>query len=61
MYYLKYYLKYWNVNNFYEWAISQKLPIGGFKWVEEISQFFKYFIKSNNEDSDKGYFLEFDV
>ena len=41
--------------------MSQKLPIGGLKWVEEISQFCKYFIKSNNENSGKGYFLEFDV
>ena len=32
------YLKYWDVNNLYEWAISQKLPLNCFKWVEEISQ-----------------------
>ena len=25
------YLKYWNVNNLYGWAISQKLPLGVFK------------------------------
>ena len=29
------YLKYWNVNNFYGWAVSQKLTENDFKWVEE--------------------------
>ena len=28
------YLKYWNVNNLYGWAMSQKLPVNGSKWVE---------------------------
>ena len=43
--------------------MSQKLPIDGFKWVEEndLSQFNEKFIKSYNENSDKGYFLEVDV
>ena len=30
-------------------------------WVEETSQFNKDFIKSYNDDSDEGYFLEVDV
>ena len=45
----------------YGWALSQKLPLGGFKWVEETSQFNKSLIKSYNEDSGTGYFLEVDV
>ena len=24
------YLKYWNVNNLYGWAMPQKLPVNGF-------------------------------
>ena len=54
-----FYLKYWNVNNFCGWAMSQTLPLGGFEWVEETSQFNKDFIKKYNEDSDIGYFLKF--
>ena len=42
------YLKYWNVDNFYGWAVSQKLSVNDFKWVEETSQFDDDFIKSYN-------------
>ena len=55
------YLKYWNVNNLYGWALLQKLPVNKFEWIEETSQFDKDFIKSYNEQSDKGCFLEVDV
>ena len=55
------YLKYWDVNNLYGWAIPQKLPVNDFKWVEETSQFNEDFIKICNEDSDTEYFIEADV
>ena len=29
------YLKFLDENNLYGWAMSQKLPVNGFKWVEE--------------------------
>ena len=41
--------------------MSQKLPVNGFKWVEKLSKFNERFIKSYNENSDIGYFLEVDV
>ena len=41
------------------WAMSQKLPVNGFKWVNnEITE---EFIKSHDENSDKGYVLKVDV
>ena len=55
------YLKYWDVNNLYGWAMSQKLPINTFEWIEDTSQFNEDFIKSYNEESNEGYFLEVDV
>ena len=32
------YLNYWDINNLYRWAMSQKLSVNDFKWVEETSQ-----------------------
>ena len=55
------YLKYWDVNNLYGWAMSQKLPVNGCKWVEDLIEFNEDFIKSCNEESDERYFLEADV
>ena len=39
------YLEYLDANNLYEWAMSQKLPVNGFKWVGNLSQFKEDFIK----------------
>ena len=41
--------------------MSQKLPVNGFKWVKNLSQFNKSFIRNYNENSDIGYFLELDI
>ena len=39
----------------------QKLLVNNFEWIEYTSQFNEGFIKSYNEESDEGYFLEVDV
>ena len=39
----------------------QKLPVKNFEWIKDTSQFNEDFIKSYNEESDEGYFLEDDV
>ena len=49
------------MNNLYGWAMSQKLPVSDFKWVEDISEFDESFVKSYNDESDEGYFLEVNV
>ena len=41
--------------------MSQKLPVDGFKWFENKSQFNKYIIGNYNENSDEGLFLKVDV
>ena len=53
--------EHWIVSNFCGRAMSQKLSINDFKWVEDISIFHKTFIKSYNEESDEEYFLEVDI
>ena len=52
------FLMYLDANNLYGWAMSHKLPTDGFKWVKKLSKFNDKFIKSYNENGDKGYFLE---
>ena len=58
---ISYYIMYLNANNLYGWEMSQERPVDGFKWVEKLSKFSERFIKSYNENSDIGYFLEVDV
>ena len=55
------YLIYLDANNLYGWAISQKLPVNSFKWIEDLSEFNESFIKSHDENSDRACFLEVDV
>ena len=49
------------MNNLYGWAISRKLPLNNFEWIEDTSQFNEDFKRKYNEESDEGYFLEVDV
>ena len=55
------YFQYWDINNLYGSAMSQKLLVKNFKWVKYISKVNESFIKIYNKESDKGYFLENDV
>ena len=41
--------------------MPQKLLVNDFKWVEDISEFNEYFIKSYDDVSGEGYFFEVDV
>ena len=54
------YIQYLDASNLYVWAMSQKLPVNGFKWVEN-NEIDENFIKNYNENSDKGYILEVNV
>ena len=55
------YIMYLDANNLYGWLISQKLPVNGFKWEDDLSRFNEDFIKNYNENSDIWYFLEVDI
>ena len=57
------YLIYLDANNLHGWAMSQKLSINGFKWVEKLKllRFNERSIKNYNENSGIGYFLEVDI
>ena len=51
------YIQYLDANNLNGWAMSQKLPVNNFKWVEDTSKINEEFIKNYN----KGNILEVDV
>ena len=43
------FLMYVDANNLHGWAMSKKLPVDGFKWVDDLSMFTEDFIKSYDE------------
>ena len=51
----KSYITYLDANNLYGYAMSQYLPTGNFKWVENID------FMSLSDESEKGYILEVDL
>lgn len=54
------YLMYYDANNLYGWAMSQPLPSGLMRWLDEDE--IKYFdLHKLSVDSDKGYMLEVDL
>ena len=55
------FLMYVDANNLYGWAMSIKLPVDGFKWIDDLTMFTEDFIKSYDEESDIGYMLVVDV
>ena len=55
------FLMYVDANNLYGWAMSKKLPVDGFKWVDDLSMFTEDFIKSYDQEGDVGYLLVVDI
>ena len=55
------YVKYWDLNNLHGLAMSQKLSVNAFEWVEDSSQCNKDFRKNYNGESDEGCFFEVNV
>ena len=39
------YLMFLDANNLYGWAVSQRLPVNGFEWMEKLSEFDERFKK----------------
>ena len=55
------YIQYLDANNLYGWAMSQKLPVNGFKWINDVSETDEKLLKNYDENSHKGYIFEADV
>ena len=54
-------IQYLNANNLYGKAMTEKLPVRGFKWVNDISKIDEDFVKVYNKNDNKGYILDVDV
>ena len=54
------YIMYLDANNLYGWAMSQYLPTGGFRWMNE-KQINNINLAKYEEDSKKGLILEVDL
>ena len=55
------YIQYLDANNLYGWAMSQKLPVNGFKRINDVTEIDEEFTKNYDEDNDKAYILKVDV
>ena len=54
------FLIYTHYNNLCGKAMSEKLPVDGFEWLDDISEIDENFIKNYDEDSNVGYFIKAD-
>ena len=55
------YIQYLDANNLYGKAMTEKLPVRGFKWVNDISIIDEDFVKDYDKNDNKGYILDVDV
>ena len=55
------YIQYLDANNLYGWAMSKKLPVNGFKWIDNNETAEPVINDNFIKNYDKGYIFEVDV
>ena len=55
------YIQYLDANNLYGKAMTEKLPVRGFKWMDDISKIDEDFVKDYNKNDNNGYILGVDI
>ena len=55
------YIQYLDANNLYGKAMTEKLPVRRFRWIDDISRMDEDFVRGYDKNDNKGYILEVDV
>ena len=55
------YIQYLDANNLYCKAMTEKLPVRGFRWMDNISKIDEDFVKDYDKNNNKGYILDVDI
>ena len=55
------YIQYLDANNLYGKVMTEKLPVRGFRWMDDISKIDEDFVKDYNKNDNKGYILDVEV
>ena len=55
------YLQYWDLNNLYDWAMSQRLPVNCLSGSKILLNLMKVSLKNYKQESNEGYSLKVDV
>ena len=51
------YIQYLDANNLYDKAMTEKLPVRGFRWMDDISKIDEDFVKDYNKNDNKVIYL----
>ena len=55
------YIQYLDANNLYGKAMTEKLPVRGFRWMDDVSKIDEDFVKDYDKNNNKGYILDVDI
>ena len=55
------YIQYLDANNLYGKAMTEKLPVKGFRWMDYISKIDEDFVKVYDKNNNKDYILDVDI
>ena len=55
------YIQYLDANNLYGKSMTEKLPVRGFRWMDDISKIDEDFVKDFDKNNRKSYILDVDI
>ena len=55
------YIQYLDASNLYGKDMTEKLPVRGFRWMDDISKIDEDFVKDYDKNNNEGYILDVDI